>query len=226
MDQWNDLEPWWREELIADTAYESVVTPLLLEVLDAPPDARLLDLGCGDGRVMRAVAADGLKVVGVELVPALARTALRNGPVVVGRLPEELPFRTASFDGAYLVLVLEHVEDHQSVFESVARVVRPGGSLSLVINHPAWTAPGSTPITDDDGEVLWRPGGYFDDQGFTEVPAGDDTVVFFHRTTASLLNSAASAGWALEVMEERPHHELDDQSGIPRLLACRWRLIP
>ncbi len=101
--------------------------------------------------------------------------------------------------------------------------MRSGGVLALVINHPMWTAPESTPITDADGEVLWRPGEYFS-SGSSEVPAGEGSVTFHHRTTAALLGTAAEFGWNLESIVETPHHELDDQRGIPRLLACRWRL--
>jgi hypothetical protein len=93
------------------------------------------------------------------------------------------------------------------------------------MNHPVWTAPGSTPITDIDGETLWRPGAYFS-PGKTTEPAGEHRVVFHHRTTAELVNSAADAGWSLERMLEAPHHDLTGQEGIPRLLACRWRLLP
>ena len=95
----------------------------------------------------------------------------------------------------------------------------------MVINHPMWTAPDSTPITDADGEVLWRPGEYFSPNS-TDVPTGQGIVTFHHRTMASFLNKAAEAGWSLEHMIERPHHELEDQGGVPRLLACRWRLLP
>jgi hypothetical protein len=95
--------------------------------------------------------------------------------------------------------------------------------LGLVINHPVWTAPDSTPITDDDGETLWRPGEYFSN-GTTEIPAGENTVTFYHRSMADIMNAASAAGWGLEHMVEQPHHEFEDQSGIPRLLACRWRL--
>jgi hypothetical protein len=41
----------------------------------------------------------------------------------------------------------------------------------------------------------------------------------------ALLISAADVGWSLERMIEQPHHEYQDQIGILRLLACRWRLI-
>ena len=129
-------------------------------------------------------------------------------------------------DGAYCVLVIEHLSDASSFFSSVARSVKPDGSLSLVMNHPVWTAPDSTPMTDTDGEVLWRPGAYFSNGSTDEHAEGERTVTFHHRTISELVNSAADAGWTLVKMEEKPHHEFESQSGIPRLLACHWRLIP
>jgi SAM-dependent methyltransferase len=135
-----------------------------------------------------------------------------------------VPTRDDIYDGVYSVLTLEHVSDHRAVFAETARVTKPGGVFAIVINHPVWTAPDSTPISDADGEVLWRPGGYFTG-GSSQVPAGDSTVTFHHRSMADLLNAAADAGWHLEHMIEQPHHEYEDQVGIPRLLACRWRLL-
>jgi hypothetical protein len=122
-------------------------------------------------------------------------------------------------------LVLEHLVDHQAFLAETARVVKPGGSLSLVLNHPVWTAPGSTPISDTDGEVLWRTGDYLA-LGHSEEPAGEGTVIFYHRPMGSLLNAAADAGWSLRQLIEIPHHELKDQVTIPQLMACRWSLLP
>jgi SAM-dependent methyltransferase len=219
---WPDLSSWWLSELSADPAYEVVVTPLLMEVLAPVTDALYLDLGCGEGRVMRQVTASaGARVHGVDVSFELAVSA---GVVAVAELPG-IPMRGDAYDGVYSVLTLEHLDDHKAFFAEAARVTVEGGILALVVNHPIWTAPESTPITDDDGEVLWRSGRYFD-RGSSEVPAGNHAVVFHHRSMASLFNAAARAGWSLEHMIELPHHELDEQAGIPRLLACRWRLLP
>jgi hypothetical protein len=125
--------------------------------------------------------------------------------------------------------VIEHLPDHQAFFSETARVVRSGGVLAVVANHPVWTAPESSPISDGDGEALWRPGDYFsaDSTEVTaETTAGEGIVTFYHRSMGALLNAAADAGWSLDHMIEQPHHELEDQVGIPRLLACRWRLLP
>jgi SAM-dependent methyltransferase len=220
---WSELGDWWVSEISEDPAYEKVVTPMLLDILQPGSGLTYLDLGSGEGRVMRAVVEIGVKAHGVELNNGLAERSGTAGTVVVGELPDLGFLKENSYDGAYCVLVLEHIHDHERLFHEIARVVKPGGVFGLVMNHPAWTAPGSTPISDFDGETLWRPGGYFS-SGHSEEPAGERKVVFHHRTMAKLLNGAAGAGWSLEEMNEAPHHDLIDQSGIPRLLACRWRL--
>jgi SAM-dependent methyltransferase len=217
---WTDLTSWWLDEIATDPAYEEVVTPLLLDVLEPQAGKLYLDLGCGEGRVMRAVAEAGAVVHGIDLSYDLAARA-RNA--LVARLPP-IPIRDDAYDGLFSVLVLEHIEDHARFFAEAARVSRRGGVLAVVVNHPVWTAPGSTPITDVDGEVLWRPGSYFS-SGLSEEPAGETTVMFHHRSLSELLNSAARVGWSLQRMIEMPHHDLEVQSGIPRLLACRWALI-
>lgn len=222
---WSDLTDWWLDEIATDPAYEDVVTPMLLDVLSPEMGKTYLDLGCGEGRVMRALGSANAKAIGVELNLDLARRAVEAGPVVSGSLPDLGFVRDDSVDGALCVLVIEHIEDHQLLLSEAARLVRPGGVFALVMNHPFWTAPGSSPISYPDDELLWRPGSYFG-RGKSLEPAGEERIVFHHRTTGDLLESAASAGWSLERMVEAPHHELVDQAGILRLLACRWRLLP
>ena len=221
---WSEMGEWWLNEVADDPAYESVVTPMLLDILEPDPGALYLDLGSGEGWVMRAVLERGSRVHGVELNQVLASRSRAIGPTVIAELPDLSYFRPDVYDGAYCVGVLEHVPDHLAFFAAVARVVKPGQPLALVMNHSVWTAPRSTPITDADGEVLWRPGDYLS-EGFFDEPADEVMIRFHHRPISSLLNAAAGVGWSLERMVETSHHELDDQTGIPRLMAIRWRLI-
>jgi SAM-dependent methyltransferase len=128
------------------------------------------------------------------------------------------------------VLVLEHIDDLETLFAETARVVRHGGTFTLVVNHPQITAPGAAPVVDPiDGEVYWRWGRYLE-AGSTDEPAGDSTVTFHHRTMAGLLGAAADSGWVLGAISERglPEHSADGdplmelQRGLPRLLGVRW----
>jgi SAM-dependent methyltransferase len=226
---WTELGDWWLSELAGDPAYEEEITPLLLDLLDPQPDRRYLDVGCGEGRLMARLTAVGAHPVGVDFAEDLLAKAQRHGPVYVQRLPRLDCFAAEEFDGAYVCLVLEHLDDHETLLDELARVVRPGGPLALVINHPVFTAPDSAPIEDHDGEILWRPGRYFD-EGYTDEPAGAQKVRFHHRTTADLLTAAADAGWDLRrvvevgVTERQAGRDpqLAAQRHFLRIMGVRW----
>ncbi|MBM3695153.1 MAG: class I SAM-dependent methyltransferase [Actinobacteria bacterium] len=228
---WDDaVVEWWMAEVATDPVYAEEVIPLALEVLAPVPGARYLELGCGEGEVMRAVAARGVRILGCDLSRRLAARAAEAGPVVICRLPDLGWVRPESLDGALAVLVLEHLPDACTLFAAAAAVVRPGGVLALVANHPAYTAPGSGPLVDPaDGEVLWRWGPYME-EGVSEEPAGEGAVLFHHRSLADLLTAAAAAGWCLQRLVEHGVGErrasadplLAAQRQIPRLLAARW----
>jgi len=222
------LARWWMREVADDPAYLEEVLPLLVDLLDPQPGNGYLDAGCGEGRVMRAVVEAGARAIGCDLNLALLRRAQAEGPVVGCRLPNLAWIRPGVFDGAYASLVVEHLVDLASFFAALAEVVRSGGPLALVVNHPLFTAPESGPVVDwTDGEVFWRWGAYLAD-GSTEEPAGQSRVTFYHRPLATLLNAAADAGWSLERTVERgvpPSTEdplLASQVHIPRLLGVRW----
>jgi SAM-dependent methyltransferase len=225
---WSGLAGWWRTELGEDPAYEQDVTPLSLELLAPAVGERVLDVGCGEGRLMVALIAAGASPFGVDSLADLLDSARMAGPVVRFELPSLSCFGDGVFDGALVSLVLEHLEDEVTLFAEMGRVVRPGGRLALVVNHPIFTAPESAPIQESD-EVLWRPGRYFE-RGYTDERAGEGTVRFHHRTLAALLNAASAGEWDLERMVELgatptqiDHHPaLGEQRHIPRLLGVVW----
>lgn len=224
--EWSDrLASWWLDEVAGDPSYRDEVDPLLMAVL-GDRRTRLLDIGCGEGRLLGRFGP----TVGVDASPALVGRARERGEAVVADAGA-LPFDDATFSGAYAVLVLEHLADPEPLLAEAARVVADGGWLALVVNHPAYTAPGSAPIVDPyDGEVLWRWGSYLD-AGYSDEPAGDDLVRFHHRPVGELLSLIAANGWALEFLVERPVGVASDpllalQANVPRLLAGRWRRNP
>jgi SAM-dependent methyltransferase len=226
---WEGLADWWLSEVVDDPAYQDDVLPLALEVF-AAPSGWVLDVGCGEGRVMRALA--DRMTFGCDASSELLAVASEGGrPVVQAQLPGLGWLRPGSVAGAIAVMVIEHIARLDRMFAELAEVTTAGGTLTIVMNHPAYTAPRSGPIIDQsDGEILWRWGPYFSEAEAHE-PAGDGTVVFHHRSMGMLLNAAAGSGWALERLEERPlspgtiarHPGLAGQEHFPRLLGIRWR---
>lgn len=226
---WDQIATWWVGEVDAGRAYDGDVVPLVSDLLGTPRGP-VLDLGCGEGQVMRLLGppADGL-VVGCDLSVELLKRAQDAGPVVCCDLPRLGWLRDGVAGAAFSTFVLDLIPDHVGFFRETARVVASGGTLVVVLNHPTFTAPGSVPLFDEDGKVLWRWGEYFTCGSSTE-PAGGIDLTFYHRSMSELLNAAAASGWMLERLEERG---LDSESiardpgytgqeGIPRVLAARW----
>ena len=222
---WDELARWWSAEVEGDEAYRSDVHPMLLELLPGSLGTAM-DLGCGEGRGMRL---SGGAAFGCDLTLELLRQARGGGSVVQAELPDLMWLKDAVLDTAFSVYLLDLIEDHDGFFRETARVVRSGGALVIVINHPICTAPNSSPIGVEDGEVLWRWGQYFT-EGSSFEPAGDGEVEFFHRPMSDLLTSAASHGWVLDQLIERAlsaetiakYFSYRGQESIPRLLGVRW----
>jgi len=91
------------------------------------PDALVLDIGCGTGGTMRALA--GLaRFVGLDMSPTAARFAAdRTGNAVVAGVATALPFADGSFDGVLALDVIEHIPDDALALREARRVLRPGG---------------------------------------------------------------------------------------------------
>ena len=225
---------WWSTEITNDPAYREEVLPLLLRVLSPIKGHRYLDMGCGEGQGMRAVREVGAEVVGCDLSLELLTQALGSAPVVQARLPLLTWLGRGRLDGAYAVLVLEHISDIGLLFTEAARVVRAGGVLGVVANHPAFTAPGAGPLIDpDDGEVTWRWGPYLR-EGLSVEPGGRVNIPVHHRPLGQILTTAAQAGWSLAGLEEvgvgsaaaARDPILERQANIPRLVGIWWENRP
>lgn len=108
-------------------------TKLSIDVRLLPaPGARVLDIGCGDGRHIAVAASRGCRAVGLDYdVGELrrARERVASGVEFVAADASRLPFRTAAFDAVICTETLEHLPDDRGAVREIARVLRPGGLL-------------------------------------------------------------------------------------------------
>ena len=100
------------------------------------PPGGLLEIGCGNGRLLHLAQTDGWTVTGLELSPALAKSIVRNLdiPVTVADIHEPgLPARLGA--GRHDVIVLRHVLEHLPEPNAVMAVFRAllaeGGHIVL-----------------------------------------------------------------------------------------------
>lgn len=106
---------------------------------------RVLDFGCGPGHDLvgfgvysKPAQLAGVDVSAASIREARARLDLHHISADVRRLEpgQPLPFADASFDHIHSSGVLHHVDDLQSTLRELKRVLRPGGSLYVMVyNH-------------------------------------------------------------------------------------------
>jgi SAM-dependent methyltransferase len=97
---------------------------------------RVLDIGCGTGRVAAALADRGARVWGVEPEPRMAELARKRLSTVKIAPAEKLPFKEGWFDRAVMVLVI-HLLDRPRAFAEARRVLAPDGRLVVATFDPA-----------------------------------------------------------------------------------------
>lgn len=136
---WRDLAPYRNVDLDAYWAGEQARFDLPSGFFDG---RRVLDVGCGPVGLIHFVKAawrvrlDPLLLEYQEKLPAPAP----GGSLVA--TGEQLPLASRSFDIAICFNALDHMRDPAAALAEMRRVLRPRGTLLLMIHtFPAWTMP-------------------------------------------------------------------------------------
>lgn len=127
-------------ERLAIGAATDRLTSLVAERLSLGPGQRILDVGCGTGKPAAQIAsAAGARVLGIsisnrqiELAQAQYGTTRQPGQVCFQFANAmDMPFADGSFDGAYAIESLFHMDDKATALAHIGHTLRPGGRLVI-----------------------------------------------------------------------------------------------
>lgn len=167
-----------------------------IDALEIRETDHVIDIGCGHGRSLGALAtrAASGRVVGVDPSDLMTEIAVTRNKALVkaGRVKvmvasaADLPFADDTFDKALCVHVIYFWRDLRTSFREIARVLKPGGRLVLGFR------------TDADQAVV------------RAFPAD----VYCFRAIAEVIGALRSAGFSIDEGADRSH----EQGGKPIFL--------
>jgi SAM-dependent methyltransferase len=142
-----------------------------------PPPARVLVIGCGEGRVARDLRVRGYEVTGLDVATTLvaaARDLDSSSHYVLGDAAE-LPFEDGEFPLVVAYNSLVDVDDLESAVREAARVLQPGGQFCVCVPHPFSDA---GEFVGDDVDAPFVVGGSYLARTSYELVSDRNGIVF------------------------------------------------
>ena len=144
---WEGVEGWY-SSCVGEKGHhyhQSLILPGALRLLEIASVKSLLDLGCGQGVLARALPKF-VEYVGIDASAALITEAkkLTKRPqtqFVTASATEDLPIEKHNFDAAVFILSLQNMERQDHAILQAFKHLRKGGKLLLVLNHPCFRIP-------------------------------------------------------------------------------------
>jgi SAM-dependent methyltransferase len=234
--EWKAFATEWiaRCEEQRDEAREGLLDDWMLELIGDVAGLRAIDLGCGEGRFCRMLAARGAEVLGVDLQPAFIEYAEAHKgereKYLVGDMEELDGVPDAAFDLAVSYISLVDVPDMQAAVSQAARVLKPGGRLFVCNLSPMATAAITDQwwVRDQQGRKLHYRMDNYTEEGARTVSFGPGhRLTNYHRTFSTTINAFINAGLRVaRVYEPTPNEEqLKRRPGIDDLFRVSIFII-
>ena len=210
---WENVSGWYDQIVGAEGHFyhKEVILPTLLPYLKEK-NARILDLGCGQGILERQIPKE-IEYLGIDgskllISAAEKRVSSKKHSFLVQDLTKPLKVEK-KFTHAVFLLSLQNMADSVAALKNAKTALVKGGKLLLVLNHPCFRIPRQSHWGVDEGKKLQfrRMDSYLSE---LEIPIqqkpseGKKSVVTYsyHKPLSSLMKCLAEADFAITSIEE------------------------
>ncbi len=194
-----NARPWTKAVRNQEIESRTLVTDqAIVQAVTSLTPRRVLDVGCGEGWLARALVDRGIEVVGIDVVPELIAEAQRLGrgrfqlcsyeDIAAGR------FSAGRFDTIICNFSLLGKDSVEHLLHTLPQYMQPQGQVVIQTLHPV-LACGDWPYCDG-----WRPGSW---EGFG--PEFTDPAPWYFRTVESWIRLLRDSGFDILECREPIH---------------------
>lgn len=205
-DQYSNIADAWIDMANSErNAYRlGVLDEWMLAAVGDVAKRTVIDLGCGEGRFSRMLASRGAQVVGIDCCERFidyATTHAVADDCYQLSMMEDLPCADNSFDMAISYISLVDIPDLAPVMREAFRVLRPGGRFIVCNLQPMCTAGNCWVKDENDNKCHFLLDQYFD-EGQREMRMCGGSVINYHYTLSTFLNTFLATGFTLTDLQE------------------------
>lgn len=226
---WGKEAQWYASHLEeSDTYHAKVIVPHLLRVVSPEGGLKVLEVGCGEGFIARALWRAGATVTACDIAPELIEIAKQKDGDIEYRTSraEDLSWsKTCTYDVVVAVLTLQNMEKIEPVFQEISRVLKKNGRCVFVLNHPAFRIPKVTHWGfDEQAHIQYRradaylsPRREIIDMHPGKKRKSTSVTYSFHRSLQDYMKALRASKFAITRLEEWISHRTSEKG--PRAKA-------
>ena len=211
---WGGVADWYDELVQEKSSYQKdLILPNIIRLIDIKKGEKVLDLACGQGFFSGEFLKQGAEVIGSDISEELISLAEKNNQGKDIKFyvspADNLNFISdKSLDKIVIILAIQNMENLVGVMKECGRVLKDGGKMFFVLNHPVLRIPKETSWGYDEEEgVQYRRLNKYMSEFRTEIDMnpGDRNKKFtvsFHRPLQLYFKALRNSGFCVSGLEE------------------------
>jgi len=220
---WGSVAAWYDGMVANDDGCQAqVIAPNLSRLMDLHVGEKVLDLACGTGFFTEIFSrvVGSKNIVGVDIGEQLISIAKKKNPEIDFRVSQSddlSVFTENYFDKISIVLAIQNIAEVKATLSQISRVLKPTGSMYIVMNHPTFRIPKRSGWGFDEtaSRQYRRIDGYLHESkeeinmnpGSPKKETNEQITVSYHRPIQYYVKLFAATGFVLTRLEEWVSHK-------------------